>query len=456
MKDAKHAAKSDLTAVCLHSFVRRLRRTFLNAIGAVRSQWIRLLASLVMAFARIVGTARRLGLPAPPRDCVLILPPWSPGSLGDEASEAALASGLRTRGFARLGVISYAPSDNWQHLRLSPCGMNMHEHFHMPSAKERYRAIAELRPYGRLAVLGADVMDGAHNENGTLDRLSLVSLAATAGLETSIVSFSFNAQPAPSAVAALRSLPRTVRLVARDPVSHERLVRGLNRPVELGADVAFLLEPSFGTETVRSLHVWTESERDQGQAILGVNLSSHLIRFVPELTADRLVGCIRETLSGFASQAQSSFILIPHSFDEDDLDDQTLALALFEALPAGIRAHCRVVPRCSAAEIKAVCGFLDLALSSRMHVAIACLGQGTPVLSMVYQGKFEGLYQHFGLEGCTLEPSAAMNPEHLEVFLTGAFRKREALRDRILAELPRIRALAERNFGPASSTARKS
>ncbi|TLN28532.1 glycosyl transferase family 1, partial [bacterium] len=99
-----------------------------------------------------------------------------------------------------------------------------------------------------------------------------------------------------------------------------------------------------------------------------------------------------------------------------------------------------------AAEIKAICGQLDLALSGRMHMAIACLGQGTPVACITYQGKFEGLYRHFELDGLTIDPVTATQPGRLAAFFLPVIDRREAIRRQIQSQLPKVRVLAAENF----------
>ena len=46
----------------------------------------------------------------------------------------------------------------------------------------------------------------------------------------------------------------------------------------------------------------------------------------------------------------------------------------------------------SEANVKYITKYLDLLITSRMHVAIAALSRNVPVISFVYQNKFEGLY----------------------------------------------------------------
>ena len=61
--------------------------------------------------------------------------------------------------------------------------------------------------------------------------MNLLRIAAEIGLDVSVLGFSFNAEPSPLVLGALRDLPSSVRLCARDPISHGRLTKDLGRPV---------------------------------------------------------------------------------------------------------------------------------------------------------------------------------------------------------------------------------
>ena len=102
------------------------------------------------------------------------------------------------------------------------------------------------------------------------------------------------------------------------------------------------------------------------------------------------------------------------------------------------------VPRAS--QLKALCGLLDGLISSRMHLAIAALGMRVPVMAATYQGKFEGLFQHFGLDGTFL-----LNPqEFLSDTLIDKFNlfinSLPELRQKISRKLPLVLELSNKNL----------
>jgi len=53
-----------------------------------------------------------------------------------------------------------------------------------------------------------------------------------------------------------------------------------------------------------------------------------------------------------------------------------------------------------------------------MHLSIAALGAGTPILGVTYQGKFEGLIKHFSLpDGVLSSPKDLLLPEKFTAFI---------------------------------------
>jgi polysaccharide pyruvyl transferase WcaK-like protein len=47
-------------------------------------------------------------------------------------------------------------------------------------------------------------------------------------------------------------------------------------------------------------------------------------------------------------------------------------------------------------ESRALVSLCDFVISNRMHIAVFSLSQNIPVISFIYQGKFEGLYNFYG------------------------------------------------------------
>jgi polysaccharide pyruvyl transferase WcaK-like protein len=376
----------------------------------------------------------------------LLLPPYSPGSLGDEAILTSATEEMKRRGIDKLYLISYRSDDNWDYLRPVAETINMENYFSAGSWKDRFRFVRAAGRCAHFYAFGTDVMDGFYDEL-TLKRIALVALAAKTGARATIVSFSFNDHPTPESVKALRALPLSVRLCSRDPISRDRLVRHLVRPVELVADVAFLLRPAADSELVASTLSWVRAQRAAHRTVIGINVNHLLLRQVAGLEPEKLVQIHASAMAEVFSRCSDvSFLLVPHDI-RGAVSDVWLANATLEAIPASMKPYCQQVPTpCSASEIKAICGDLDIVLSGKMHLSIACLSQATPVACIIYQDKFEGLFKHFALDGMTIQPDTALQPGELARFFIPLIGRRENVRSQIQSRLPQIVALAHANF----------
>ncbi len=69
------------------------------------------------------------------------------------------------------------------------------------------------------------------------------------------------------------------------------------------------------------------------------------------------------------------------------------------------------------------------------------------MICITYQGKFEGLFQHFDLDGMTITPQQALQPGNLFRFFCPLFEKRQEIRLQIRSKLPEIEGLARANLG---------
>jgi polysaccharide pyruvyl transferase WcaK-like protein len=137
-----------------------------------------------------------------------------------------------------------------------------------------------------------------------------------------------------------------------------------------------------------------------------------------------------------------SFLLTPHDI-RGRVSDVMLAEAIYAAVDDSLQNHCLIIPTpCKPAEIKAMVAGLDFVLSGKMHLAIACLGQGVPVVCVAYQDKFEGLFQHFELDGLTIQPQDVVMPGKLSEFFIYHYQQREQIAVRVQQKLPAVRELA--------------
>lgn len=402
-------------------------------------------------YANLTGLVKKFKRNDEAYPAAILVPPVSlSGSVGDEAMLVGCICFLRKHGFKRIAIVSFDPSCKW----------NFHDQidevidFH--GSKRAFNFIRSTMQYSHLYGIGADVMDGRYSSEPVLRLTRLASLAAFSGLQASILGFSFNDRPEPFAVKSLKNLPKAVRLCARDPISHSRLEHYLNRPVELVADMAFLLEPSELDITFKPSVEWIKSEKQRGQVIIGININSTFLKLFKNFNESNLVAASVDFIQELsAANAKISFLLIPHD-SRGEISDGTLSKKVFADISTELKPRINIVPfPCKAADIKQVASHLNFAITGRMHFAIACLGQGVPVMGMVYQGKFEGLYQYFDLEGLTVEPSMIFDSKGLSAQVQTILPNLPEIQTKILANLSKVKTLSEKNLNIDSYLSRE-
>jgi polysaccharide pyruvyl transferase WcaK-like protein len=390
----------------------------------------------------------------------LLLDVSSEGSLGDEAMIMGAIDFLSVQGLEKVGILSAHNRQNWQGYDLvQGCdlvnvGLEI-KFFSLdfsPNDGRSYHQFNQLaQQYTHFLVPGADVMDGYYSEASPLLKLRLISLAQGAGLDCSLGGFSFNRQPKPSCIQALQKLPKNVKLHARDPQSKVRFEQQLHRPINLVADLAFLLSPKIEPSVINPEQLWINQERIKGNLIIGINPNKTLASNLQTDSSTELAALFANLIQDLHQKIKNiSFVLIPHDYRSDQKfpGDDILSELIQQQLPLALQSSCYPLTetRLRAAEVQNICQCLDFVVTSRMHLAIACLGVHTPVQGIVYQGKFEGLYSYFGLEHLLIEPTEAIQPDKLLSFVTSGIENREQIKQQIAQKLPQVIALAQQNF----------
>ena len=381
------------------------------------------------------------------RSHVLLIAPTNPGSMGDEAMLQAATHVLRDAG-ATVDIGSAFSGRSWDGIEGARRSVDLRKATHDLDSLLRIFA-----GYEHVLLIGADVMDGYYSEDRSLWRARLVHAAARVARHAALVGFSWSDPATPGTISAVRRMGRRVELWSRDPVSRQRLMRVVDQPVGLSADLAFLLEPRDPAGTVASDVEWIRSRRSRGP-VVGINLArTAFLELMDEgLTPDSLVERFAsETRAILDARPTASVLIIPH-----DWRTETSDVALGEQLRStvlagdpGLGGRLRLVAPDppSAAALKLVAGMASVVVSSRMHLAIAALGSGTPAATLAYQGKTEGLFQHVpGLGDWSIDPSEALMPGTIASWVGRLLERETELRATIDAALPTVRQLATRNL----------
>ncbi|NES66884.1 MAG: hypothetical protein F6K24_17300 [Okeania sp. SIO2D1] len=403
--------------------------------------------ALLLWIIRILGFVRRI-----PNSAIL-LPPAAPGSLGDEAMVCASTDYLKQQGIENFCLIDHTnnqtyPIDVMENINLR--NFFIYQTWYKFIFSFIY-AGWKVNQYERFYSLGADIMDGYYSNYYTFKTVKIAEIASFLGLSTGILGFSCNRQPTNISKQLLSTLQSNVRLNARDKISYQRLIDSIDHPVNLVADLAFLLKPAEQSDKLAQVLEWVNTQKSQNKIILGINIHGLLLKNLEGITVNDLVQVLAETITKLHQEnRQLSFIFLPHDRRKiNGVNDDILSKKVIESLPSEVASSCFKIPfPCLAREIKAIVKHIDCVLTGRMHLGIACLGQGTPIACITYQGKFEGLYQHFNLEPLFIEPKKLFVPNQNELveLVHKLIDKRQSLHEQVISKIDGVKELSRANF----------
>lgn len=298
-------------------------------------------------------------------------------------------------------------------------------------------------------VTGADIMDGHYSPVMSLRMIIAADLLARWGARTVFIGFSLNKKPTRLVCYAFKKLHPDVHVNLRDPLSWQRFQSISGRKGNLVADSAFLLEPATAlSDRAAAAVAWMQHCHDAGRRVIILNLHPMLFSADRGPTAmPRLMASMLRAVSALTTQHALSWLLLPHDNRPTSGDMTTLAELDREINPS-LREHVMLVDEPpSASEIKAIAKYADGAVTGRMHLAIAALGQTTPVMAFAYQDKFAGLLQHFHMpDWLVLDAEASTDAGYLVARIERFVAELPALRRDVETYLPAVTAAANATF----------
>ena len=400
----------------------------------LRNAWQRL---ILVASNRAAGSRQE--------DLVVILPSDPKllcASKGDEAMLRSLLAAIRADD-PNYRVIAAVSGDEGE-ARSARLGVDFTRITYDMDLQSAFDTLAELRP-AKVVWVAADVADGAYDPCFSLRNFALLDLLTRAGATGHVTGFSVSAKPYVPLGSAFDLAAAGIEFLLRDAVSLERFRQLSHAPAKLVGDVAFLLHPASQNAATAPYLEWINKRRLAGRRVIGLNL--HAMLFDPWQLGriGELMAQIAAEIGTLMDEADVDILLIAHDFREDVADHHCLG---------PLHAHLarfadRVMPlldEISAAEIKQLAGQLDGVVSGRMHLAIAALGGGVPVLGLAYKGKFAGLFQHFGLGSTSwLDAEHVLEPGVLNAAIAAFLARLPAERAQLALSLPQVKALAALN-----------
>lgn len=306
--------------------------------------------------------------------------------------------------------------------------------------------------YDVLAALGADVMDGYYDGKYSAQILVAADLAVRSGMQALVLGFSFNARAVPWLSYFFEQIDARVALNLRDDISLDRFNRFAPKAAgRLVSDSAFRLNPGHVDEETSH---WIRDQKAEGRLVVGLNMHPMLVRSAGTEKIAYMAKKLAEAVFHASKDQHIAWLLVPHDYRDDSGDGDGIFLRpLYQSLAAKPELHIRYFEgEHRAATLKALAGLLDGVFTGRMHLAIAALGMGVPVMCLTYQDKFEGLFRHFDLpEKGLLSPVMMDSSSELSSALKWFLVNLPVLKARVAANRERIISLADRNFVPTNA-----
>lgn len=394
-----------------------------------------------------------VGVNAAPRNDprrLVVLPsdPWSVHqSRGDEAMiEAAVGEIRRMHPDVETYVVTATGAASAD---VRAMGFKPLEIWNQPFS---YQAVAQELSITRpdfAVVLGADVLDGYYSPVDAARMLLVADLMAAFGAKVSVLGFSFNSRPAKALREVFRLLDPGVVLNLRDAISLRRFDEFARRRAHLVADAAFMLTPRADTAAVKQIAATIARQSEQGRKVFVFNIHPMLFKKPEPAKLRKMIELAAAAMERLSREHDASWLLLAHDYRPEIADDNCLRPLAERLKPVlGERVY-HVEQTLSAGEIKAVVGLVDGVITGRMHLAIAALGQGTPVAAITYQDKFQGLFAHFGIsEQLLLAPAKFLVGDSFEKFLLHFLETHEAAGDQVRQALPGVMDLSRANIAP--------
>ena len=298
-------------------------------------------------------------------------------------------------------------------------------------------------------VLGADVLDGYYSPADAARMLLVADLMAAFGAKVSVLGFSFNSRPAKALREVFRLLDPSVVLNLRDAISLRRFDDFARKRAHLVADAAFMLTPRADTAAVKQIAAAITRQREQGREVFVFNIHPMLFKTPEPAKLRQMIDLAAGAMERLSREHNASWLLLAHDYRPEIADDNCLRPLAERLKPAlGDQVH-HIDQALSAGEIKAVVGLVDGVITGRMHLAIAALGQGTPVAAITYQDKFQGLFAHFGVsESLLLSPAQFLVGDNFEKFLLQFLGAYQAVGAQVRRALPDVMEASRANIAP--------
>lgn len=245
-------------------------------------------------------------------------------------------------------------------------------------------------------------------------------------------------------------LRRAKEIYSRDRQGQEvasRIIRNGNKKASLCYDMGFLMHPQISCDRMPA---WLTSG-DRSLLVVGLNVSGLL--YMGGYTANNMFGLrtdyrkiIDQLVNNFVRKHGAELVLIPHVWGSDGESDVSACNQVYSKADQDVRKHIHVIDQdYDHHEVKAIIGWCDFFLGSRMHACIAALSQSVPAIGLAYSQKFCGVFESVNMAELTIDLREYDEASLLDRVLQ-IYERRQEFRARLDAEMPLVKASVMKLF----------
>lgn len=295
--------------------------------------------------------------------------------------------------------------------------------------------------YSRAYLLGADNLSGTYGNEEVLKKISLLRKSHFYHKKIEILGFSLSKNITDVVKLALSDISSFTKFKLRDPNSYNRALTFLpTNKVEQVADVAFLC-PLIECKD-NQYKIWIEKQKKEGRKIIAICPNSIHMR---NYTDGQYIQQYITLIESINKKGDYAFVLLYH--DLRDLNKGWNDMKISEEIYRHIKSdNIYFTPDIiNGVQLKSYLPFVDITLTSRMHLGISGYSVGKPMFGITYENKFSGLQKLFNItpEKSLVEFSSIQSaPQIFELFIADY----EKNITNIKIALPRVMELAKKNF----------
>ncbi len=239
-------------------------------------------------------------------------------------------------------------------------------------------------------IIGADILDGGCGIENSLNYFSLIQKFAKSKIKLYTTGISFNKINYPEIVDGIKNISSFIKLNIRDFISFKRLKEIGCKNLYQVADIAFLFDETKYSPSAFCNKICSQIKqiKEEKKRIVGIHLTWDICEEVEFLEK------ICKILSQFKNVV---YVLIPHDLRvyDNKLSDREMINRLENKFSNNNIEYINAFNLANETDVKTTIKYMDMVITSRMHLAIASFSRNVPVISFVYQGKFEGLYAFY-------------------------------------------------------------